>query len=340
MRAIARVDVGLGTPSYNTTLHTWSWDGKDLSNNTIPFTLAHVYVVRPSNRYAIIPNVSNLIAGEPTIPAGTARFTVAQSESLFGYTATASATGGFSSQDIYIPEADIKQPGAHGPGKSGDINHTNRMALVVGGYYNGSATETFYRIDIGPTKNLANVLRNHLYIINIIGVMGPGYPTVEVAYESLAMNMEVDIFDWDQTNVGDIFFDGVRYVSLERARNEKRDDRTAVVYRNAGSNDVMVFKTNIPLEEFELELSHGGDFPDPLDKMLIENDRFRVEIKIESGITFFEFTALEVYSETATDNPSTLKVTAGRITFDITIIQRNVDPRDWNKGPDVIVDVG
>ena len=333
-RAIARIDVGIGNPAYDPTLQTWSWDGLDADNNPIPFKLGHVYVVRPSNRYAVIPDMSALAAGNPTLPTGTTLFSVSESESKFGYVATVPATGGsYVSQDIYTPESDIKITAT---GKSGDLNHTNRTALVIGGYYNGSLTETFYRIDIAPGKNLANLLRNHLYLISITSASGPGFPTVEIAYESLAFNMTVDIFDWDQTVVGDIFFDGVRYVSLERARNEKRDERIAVLYRNIGSTDVMVFKTNIPLSEFEMELNHGGDFPDPLDKTVIENNRFKVEIKTDpSGITYFEFTALLAFDATATDNPSILTVTAGRIKFDITIIQLDDDENSWIEGGEI-----
>jgi hypothetical protein len=74
--------------------------------------------------------------------------------------------------------------------------------------------------------------------------------------------------------------------------------------------------------------------------MLIENDRFRVEIKEDSnGIRYFEFTALLPFSATATDNPSFLNVKVkDRIEFVITIWQRDADPNDWNNGGDIPLD--
>jgi hypothetical protein len=129
----------------------------------------------------------------------------------------------------------------------------------------------------------------------------------------------------------EIFIDEANYITLQRDRNEQRDDRTAVLYRDTGSTDVIVFKTNIQLDKFDMTLNNGGDFPNPSDKKIIENDRFKIEIKTEDGVNYFEFTTLQPYAE-AQDNPSTLTVKAGRIEFDITIIQKNEDPFDWIDG--------
>ena len=326
-RAIARIDVGVGVATKTGT--TWSWSGKNAADSTIPFQLKHVYVMRPNNSYAVIPDPSQA-AGDPTIPAGTTAFSATDSETNFGYAASVSANGGSTSQDIYVPETDIKMGAS---GTSGDANHTNRMAIVVGGCYNGSATETFYRLDFAVSKNLINVLRNHLYQFNISSVSGDGFPDVITAYNSLAMNMTVDIFDWNQTTLDEIFMDGPLYVMLQRDQNELRDDRTAVVYRDSATTDVIKFQTNIPLSQFSMTLDNGGYFPNPADTTVIQNNRFSVAIKTDtSGNTYFEFTALQPYDAAATDNPSTLTVTTGRISFPITILQRDADPGDWNQG--------
>jgi hypothetical protein len=128
-RSVARIDVGVGKASKVDITDVWSWDGMDDSGGTpvtIPFVLGHVYVISPNNRYAVAPDVSKA-AGEPTVPAGTAAFSLADSESKFGF----AATGGHTSRDIYVPEADIKMAPS---GPVGDGNHANRMAVVVGGY--------------------------------------------------------------------------------------------------------------------------------------------------------------------------------------------------------------
>ncbi len=237
-RSVARIDVGVGRPTKSSSTDAWTWDGKDAASATIPFELAHVYVMKPNNRYAVAPDASKAV-GEPTVPAGTTAFSLAASETNFGFAATASATGGYTSRDIYVPEANIVMGGA---GTLGDENHTNRMALVVGGYFNGSTTETFYRLDFAVNKSLVNVLRNHLYQFNISKVTGGGYPDPETAYNSQAMNMAVDIYEWDETDMGEIVFDGQYYLSVSKGEFEFTRES-----RNASSNDNTLFvETDVP----------------------------------------------------------------------------------------------
>ena len=352
-RAIARIDVGVGQASYDAVANQWEWDGEDASGEVIPFRLGSVYVIKPNDRFVIIPDVAELTAGNPTILTGTNAISMANSKSNFKFDAIAGVTsgsGGYLTQNIYVPEADILMGAT---GKSGDANHSNRMAIIVGGYYDDSTTETFYRLDFVKDGDLMNVLRNHLYRFDITAVYGEGYPTVETAYDANSFNMDFDIVDWDSNDM-QILFDGTYYVSLQNSRNENLADRTAVVYRNAGSTDWIVFDTNVP-ETFALDLD-GGDFPDPNDLTVIENNKFRVEIKTNiNGDECFFFTALAPYGFTydgddidgepiyvampepvlPEDNTSELLVTAaGRIKFKITIIQRPGGVEDWKKGND------
>lgn len=328
-RAIARVDVGVGAGTKTGT--TWAWNGLDADNEAIPFRLGHVYVMRPNNRYSLIPNPS-AATGAPTIPGGNTSFTAEDSEDIFSYTATASATGGFVTQEIYIPESNVLMGAT---GTAGDANHINRTALVIGGYYDGSPTETFYRLDFAVNQLLINVLRNHLYIFSIAGVSGSGYSTPGEAYESASMNMTVNIYDWDATDMTELFLDGNQYIMLGQSTNQPNYDRRAVVYRPAGSDDAIEMRTNISLEQFEMELNNGGALPDAGNPLLIENERFRAELVTEGGKNYFVFTALQAYDAAATDNPSILTVTAGRITFDIIIEQLNSELGDWVDGGDI-----
>ncbi|MDR0333653.1 MAG: hypothetical protein LBI15_09340, partial [Dysgonamonadaceae bacterium] len=222
MRAIARIDVGIGSPARTTspTSDEWTWSGMERDGTTpIPFELQEVYVISPSNRFAVVPDVTLLSAGNPTLPTGIGKFTLAQSESLFRFSGDDIAgvtnnRGGWTSRSIYIPEADVK---INTTGISGDGDHTNRIAVIVGGDFNSSGTTTYYRVDFAPDgRNLVNVLRNHLYQFNIAKVSGAGYPTVKEAYESMAMNMEVEIIDWDEEELIDIEFEGNNYFSIAR----------------------------------------------------------------------------------------------------------------------------
>jgi len=320
MRAIARIDVAV-------------------AETILPalFELTSVYVIRANKTYAVVPSADNRGTGTvtaPTIPntALSDKFTLAESQSLFAY----NVTGGNSLvRTIYTPEANVVMGGT-----SGDTNHTDRMALVVGGKYNGSTTETFYRLDFIREGALLNVLRNYIYSFAIVSVTGAGYTSVETAYNSAAMNMEAKIYDWNDGDTDDIFIDGPDFLTLRASDNsrefEDRETRMAVVYRNANSTDKINFHTNIPFSEFTLALNNGGALPDSGNPLLIENSRFRAEIKTGTGgETFFEFTALQDHDPGATDNPSVLTVTTKRITFTITIVQRTNEKNDWIDGGDI-----
>ena len=325
-RAVARIDLGVGVITMNN--DEWTWNGKDTAGKNIPFVLEHVYVMRPGNTYSVIPDPA-AADGAPSIPATNAPFTVAASKAAFEYAATANATGGYISKEIYVPEANVLVAAG---AKPGDANHVNRMALVVGGKYNGSTTETFYRLDFAVDGDLINVLRNHLYLFSISSVSGPGFPDVETAYSSQSMNIKMNIYDWQSVDMKEIFLDGTNYVQLGRSANYEGKDRKALVYRNIGSEDVIEMETNIPLAQFKLTLSNGGALLDPEDPFVIANDRFKVELVDNGTKTLFRFTALEAYVAGAANNPSVLTVANGRIKFDITIEQAADNPRDWNNG--------
>jgi uncharacterized protein (TIGR02145 family) len=242
MRAIARIDVGVGsvTRSTSATTDDWAWDGLDKDANPIPFELQEVYIISPSDHYAVVPDKNELALGNATLPTGTGKFTLVQSETLFGFsgsdiTGVSGGQGGWTSRSIYIPEADVK---VNLLGVSGDTDHTNRMAVVVGGDFNNSGITTYYRLDFAPDgKNIINVLRNNLYQFNISKVSGAGYPSVEEAYNSMAMNMEVEILDWDENELDDIIFDESRYFSISRRE---------VVFTPFGSyTETVTIKTNV-----------------------------------------------------------------------------------------------
>jgi hypothetical protein len=326
-RAIARVDVGVGEISGEES--DFAWSGLDAEDAEIPFELGHVYVMRPSNTYGVMPYPS-AAAGAPSIPTGNTLFSLAQSTTTFNYAATASSTGGHITQEIYTPESNVLVTTT---GVAGDANHVNRTAIVVGGYYDGSATETFYRLDFSVDEKLVNILRNHLYLFSISSVSGPGYSDPGTAYENQSMNMTVNIYDWTETDMKEIFLDGTNYVKLGASGNYDGDERESLVYRGIGSQDAIEIDTNIPLDQFTLTLDNGGALPDEEDPSVIENERFRAELVTgDDGKTYFVFTALAEYDPAATDNPSLLTIANGRIKFEITIRQAETDPADWGDG--------
>lgn len=63
--------------------------------------------------------------------------------------------------------------------------HSDRekmTALIIGGYYNGSGALSYYRVDVPSTATGGNILRNHLYDIEVQDVHNGGYPTPEEAF--------------------------------------------------------------------------------------------------------------------------------------------------------------
>ncbi|MDR2586419.1 MAG: hypothetical protein LBC84_09450 [Prevotellaceae bacterium] len=212
--------------------------------------------------------------------------------------------------------------------------------IVVGGVYDTEVNPTYYRIDFYQPdgKTYKDILRNHLYSLHIEKVEGSGYKTPDDAFNSSSVNMKFEVIEWNDGGMSNIFIQGMEYIMLKNNRNTNRDDRTAILFRNIGSTDQVVFDSNIPLEKFAMQLSNGGFFPDPTNNKIIENDRFRIEIKTENGISFFECTALLHFG--TQDNPSVLTVTANRIEFTITIIQKDDDPNDWEDGGESGFDFG
>ncbi len=75
--------------------------------------------------------------------------------------------------------------------------------LVIGGYYKGSSTVSYYRVDIrhlagDGTETYLPIMRNHSYNVNIKSVTGIGYPTPDDAFYGEIIPMEVDVVPWNE----------------------------------------------------------------------------------------------------------------------------------------------
>lgn len=85
------------------------------------------------------------------------------------------------------------------------------LFLVIGGYYDGSSTETFYRVDLfDATQNgyvHYDVMRNYRYGVNITNVSAAGYSSEADAAASLPSNMIVEV-TYEPEDVGDILYNG------------------------------------------------------------------------------------------------------------------------------------
>lgn len=186
VRAVARVDIGIGTKNANN--NTWNKGG-------VPFDMTQVQIWKDGKKYAYMPVENNFSssAGVLTI----------NSPSSVGDTETKKYDGAYiknktyCSEKIYLPEADLLWGDVY------DTNHSNRLAIIVGGRYNGSAVETFYRVDFTydeGSKDKMNILRNHVYQFTIKKVEAAGYGTAELAYNSKPKNLgfEATVEPWTE----------------------------------------------------------------------------------------------------------------------------------------------
>lgn len=191
LRAVARVDVGVGTYSEE----TGEW-----TKGSVNFDLENIYVFKPQNRYTLMPTLDNLkyaTNGTPSVtgPSQTGN----QSATSTLYTVTNALS---SKAEIYLPEVALEGGNVY------DENHENRMALVIGGTYNGK--KNYYRIDFteqqvnAPGVLLKDVLRNHIYRFSITNVSQVGYTTAEAAYSGRPVRLDftADMVDWETGTTG------------------------------------------------------------------------------------------------------------------------------------------
>lgn len=175
LRAVARVDIGFGTkdPGSN------SWN-----KGSIPFNMEDIQVFNKNSRYTYLPETRNyhfddkgsILMDAPSIGTNIQISNITYNSAYInGNTYCA----GY----IYLPETLI-WPDPNGAVY--DSRHTNRLALIVGGYYKGSTKKTYYRVDFSKEnpRKLLNILRNKVYQFTITEVTDAGYDTAVEAYTS------------------------------------------------------------------------------------------------------------------------------------------------------------
>ena len=251
LRSVARIDVGVNSDGNN-------WLG--LAN----FNLKSVSVYRSNKSYALVPLVDNRATEGGKIKV-TAPSDIPSKNEIDAPLTYAVENNKLSTvREIYVSESDIKMDDT---GLSGDRNHQERMALVIGGSYTGGV-ETFYRVDFlsGAGKTLANVLRNHQYQFNITQVVGAGYATPKEAYQARAINMSVEVVEWNDATLEDIVFDGQYYLTINQKQVKFNQ------FGDASENNVITVKTNggaLSIEGFIETAPNSGIYKDPKDYFTI-----------------------------------------------------------------------
>lgn len=175
VRAVARVDIGIGTK--NATNNTWN-------RGKVPFAMTQVQIWKDGKQYAYMPVEYNFSSSAGTLVINSPSPVGDTETKTYGSTYITNTT--YCAEKIYLPEADLLW------GDIYDADHTRRLAIIVGGRYNNSAVETFYRVDFTYDEgnhDKMNILRNHVYQFTIKSVKAAGYATAELAYKSKPKNL-------------------------------------------------------------------------------------------------------------------------------------------------------
>lgn len=279
----------------------------------IPFILKSTYIYNSNDAIAFMPEEASYTENNTGI--------IVSRPSLAGTASTAPYQG------VYIPEADVIKEGV-----SGDHNHLNRCAIVVGGIYNGDTEENFYRVDFKKHANsdqLLNILRNHLYRLNITSVTGPGYLTPEQAYASQAINMIVDIQPWEEVSQ-DIIFDAQSYIQL--------GSRNVLLPGAAGTETHIKVITNIDPAAWEMDFASNSTIYLAANKTGVQSNHFIFSRPITVDNVdgeyeyFFTITAKNNLGEGSADKIETVNIKASRLTFSVTITQKPISSEDWDDG--------
>ena len=209
VRALARVDVGI------------NFDQDQNAQGGAKFKIKSVRVYRyaqsmfvtgtQSTTYRQTPN------GREPLPHTPKNMTAATDADHLKFEADAGVDSYV--RNIYIPEiSNLLDNGK-------DKNKDQRTCLVIGGYYNNSDKETYYRVDFMRTEQDASkhettkyldVLRNHRYRFNITKIGGPGTDTPEEALTTEPVNIAYDVIVWDEAKIDKIVYDGQYYLSVSK----------------------------------------------------------------------------------------------------------------------------
>ena len=170
VRAVARVDIGIGKKDANT--DTWTKNG-------VNFVMKEILFYGLSRRYAYMPKIDAFTSsgGELTINSPSPSSNGGSVRGM-SYTGTDITAGTYCAEKIYVPEVFMAWGDVY------DANHDKRSAIIVKGRYDTSNKDTYYRVDFtnDQTHEKMDILRNHVYQFTITHIADDGYDTAEEAY--------------------------------------------------------------------------------------------------------------------------------------------------------------
>ena len=190
--------------------------------------------IAPNSAAVVRDNSNNVQVNAPSLPATPVKYLGPLVYKDF----TAPGTPDVAMKGaIYTFET--KQPDISKP-----LSALDATCVVIGGIYDKDTRETFYRVDFLKDEKFQDILRNHRYLVNIVSVTGSGYNDPDEAYRNQAVNMDVNILEWDENNMHDVTFDGQWYLSVS-------DDSISVSRDGEVDNELTVltdYTSSVPSE--------------------------------------------------------------------------------------------
>lgn len=228
IRAVARVNIGIGTKKTNAD-GTVSWTNTGTGKQ--PFVMTEVQVWKAGQKYTYMPALANYHWTTATTGGITSHKIVIDSPSAASGTTSTNiygtpyiTNGTYCAEKIYLPEADLQWGSVY------DGQHTDRLAIIVGGHYNNSPDVSYYRVDFTDDNAAApndkmNILRNHLYRFTISSVKAAGYATAELAYKSKPKNLgfEATVEPWKASAMGSVPSMSGYYLNYQDFNGENLD---------------------------------------------------------------------------------------------------------------------
>lgn len=157
----------------------------DLGEGSPTFVITSIATYRATDRWQYFPNAE----------------TVQNEDGASGSPIAIAASVPISAEQAAVPESVSPSPDGITTIYMAENVANNRAddatCIVVGGKFNGSDTETFYRMDIGKSVDdevhpYGQVLRNYWYQFAIVEVTANGYPTAEDAAKNTTARPDVD----------------------------------------------------------------------------------------------------------------------------------------------------
>lgn len=317
-RALARVDVGLRFKEQTQDKQTEEVEG--LNN----FKINSIRVYRTKNQAYATTSKDKMVGekiNEPHIPP-TAKYNSNKSSHqgydnlkeadkdplIYNINSTENPTGVDSYiREIYIPES-IESTN----GKSMD----EVPCLVIGGFYEGSVTETYYRVDFatytdGKIESYKPILRNNRYVINIKSVKNSGFKEPEHALNSINTQMTLDVQAWNEKPL-DIYIQGDYFFQID-SRDVTLEARGTVdpegIFTDTNISLCRVpFKTNLTLNEKNIKYKWESDG---------ENAEFKTPeyVDVSGGNNIFAYNCPNTTEIFGSSSRAYINVDKGRIMF-------------------------